>query len=184
MIKTETWKPRTRPKLDKLFDELRQEQYSDTSHPLYANYTKDAFLECAALTITFDNDTPICCSGILQRKCWPEHTYRILNRFWKTQKERFVALNTHNKMLRISDSIKHQLEYAEKNLGAKLVFISRHQDNWQEFMLDVIKNNTGYQWSFDSKNLYQTCNDPTDDTCWQRLIYYGDSSLLDHWNKK
>jgi hypothetical protein len=184
MIKTETWKPRTRPKLDKLFDELRQEQHSDTSHPLYQNYTKEAFHQCAALTITFDNDVPICCSGILHRSCWPNNAYRILNRFWKTKKERFVSLNTHNRMLRIADSIKNQLEYAEKHLGAELVFISRHQDNWQKFMLDVIKNNTGYHWHLDLENLYQSCDDAQDETCWQKIIYYGDSNLLTHWNKK
>jgi len=184
MIKTITWVPGTRDNLDSLFEELRQEQFSDSDHSLHENYTKDAFLECAALTITFDNDIPICCSGILHRTVWPEQSFRILNRFWKTKKERFVSLNTHNKMHRISDSIKHQLEYAEKNLGAKLIFISRHQENWQQFMLDVIENNTGYKWEADLQNLYQTCDNAQDDTCWQKIIYYGDSKLLDRWNKK
>jgi hypothetical protein len=184
MINTITWVPGTRENLDSLFEELRQEQNSDTDHSLHQNYIKEAFQECSALTITFDNNIPICCSGILQRAVWPNNSFRILNRFWKTKKERFVSLNTHNKMIRISDSIKHQLEYAEKNLEAKLVFISRHQDNWQEFMLDVIRNNTGYVWNADLHNLYQTCDNAEDITCWQKIIYYGDSKLLDNWNKK
>lgn len=184
MIKTEIWKPRTRPKLDQLFEELRQEQYSDSSHSLHSNYTKEAFQECSALTITFDKEVPICCSGILQRNCWPENTFRILNRLWKPKKERHVLLNMHSRMLRLTDSIKHQIEYAEKKLGSKLVFISRHQDYWQQFMLDVIKNNTGYQWNLDLENSYQTCEEAKDESCWQKIIYYGDSSLLDNWNKK
>ena len=54
----------------------------------------------------------------------------------------------------------------------------------REFMLDVIKNNTGYHWHLDLENLYQSCDDAQDETCWQKIIYYGDSNLLTHWNKK
>jgi hypothetical protein len=182
MIKTEIWKPRTRPKLDKIFDDLRQKQYADTAHPLYANYTKDSFNECERISITFDDDIPICCASIIKRTCWPDGVYRILNRFWKVNEERLNLLNTSTRMQRVSDCIKSQQEYCFKHFKAELVFISRQEDNWQKFLIHSIKNNTGYTWNFDEFK-YQTCNDENEN-CWQKIIYFGNDSLLESWNKK
>ena len=49
---TEIWIPGTDTELDKLFERLRIQQHSDISHPLYKNYSSQAFESCAALSIT------------------------------------------------------------------------------------------------------------------------------------
>ena len=183
MIRTEIWKGGSNTVLDSLFHELREQNYLDRSHPLYQNYTDRNFTFCERLSITFDNDKPVCCSSIMKRSCWPQGAYRILNRFWKVASERIDMLNTDTKMLRVTDNIKAQQEYAIKHLNAKLVFISRQEDNWQEFLIKSIKKNTGYDWCLDKSNLYQTF-EVVDDSCWQRIIYFGDKNLLTSWNKK
>lgn len=183
MIETKTWLYGSNSYLDDLFEELREKQFNNTTDSLHENYIMEAFRECLALTITFDDLTPVCCSGILSRSCWPQGCYRILNRFWKVSNERFVSLNTSNRMLRIADSIKNQQQFAFDNLNAKLVFISRHTDRWQELILDAIKNNTGYSWNLDKDNFYQTCVIPKYQDCWQKIIYYGNNQLLEEWNK-
>lgn len=184
MIRTEIWKQGSSPSLDVLFEQLRIQQFSDTTHPLHSNYNLFNFQEALVLSITFDNDIPVCCSSILNRNCWPKNTYRILNRFWKVKSERFILLNTGNKMLRISHAIKSQLEFCQNNLDAELIFISRYENNWQKFMLDCIKNNTNYVWNKDVNYRYQTCDNAEDDTCWQSIIYYGNTEILKNWTRK
>jgi hypothetical protein len=184
MIITRVWYPGQDTELDNLFEVLRTRQFEDSTHPLHLNYSKDSFQDCSALSITFDNDKPICCGSILRKPFWPKDTYRILNRFWKVADERFELLNNSNKMLRISDFVKTQLEYSRDFLNSKLIFISRQEENWQHFFIDTIKNNTGYVWQADVKHYYQTCLTPNDDSCWQKIIFYGDSSLLESWDRQ
>lgn len=184
MIHTEIWRPGSNIELDSLFETLRQIQYEDSTHSLHLNYAESVFQECEALSITFDNDNPVCCSSILHKNFWPNKVYRILNRFWKVPQERFGLLNRKSKMLRISNMIKHQLEYSQRVLESELIFISRHEEHWQQFLIDSIKINTEYRWQKDQNYHYQTCLTPDDNSCWQRIIFYGNSNLLNQWNRK
>ena len=184
MIHTEIWRPGANVELDSLFENLRKSQYEDVTHLLHSNYSESVFNESQALSITFDNDTPVCCSSILHKPFWPDNVYRILNRFWKVPRERFGLLNRKSKMLRISNMIKSQLEYSTNVLNSELIFISRHEENWQQFLIDSIQANVEYTWHKDQTQYYQTCLTPEDDSCWQRIIYYGNANLLSQWNRK
>ena len=92
MIHTEIWRPGSNVELDSLFENLRKSQYEDVTHLLHLNYSESVFNESQALSITFDNDTPVCCSSILHKTFWPNNVYRILNRFWKSFKRRISSL--------------------------------------------------------------------------------------------
>jgi len=42
-MRTETWAKGTSSKLDKLFDDLREQQYQNREHRLWKNYSKESF---------------------------------------------------------------------------------------------------------------------------------------------
>lgn len=179
-MRTVTWKPNTYPKMDQLFEELRDKHYNDHSHRLWKNYSKKAFTEVAALSIYFDeNDIPEVCSSITNRNCWPKGAYRIHNRVWKcNNKKQFLR--------KISPCIgytaKSQIEWLKENTDCKLYFISRQTDNWDVWMIERFKE---YELQFNTDNyMYLTCPDECDETCWQRIIYCGDENLLEQWKRK
>jgi hypothetical protein len=75
-----------------------------------------------------------------------------------------------------------QIEWLERNTDCQLYFISRQTDNWNDWMMDHFKE---YQINFlTDTHLYLTCPNECDDTCWQRIIYSGDESLLEQWKRK
>jgi len=180
-METLTWKPGSNKKLDKLFDELRQSHYSDKSHRFWKNYSKESFDFSIALTICFaDNGIPEMCSSIASRDCWPKNTFRILNRLWKHSNKIYYP-----KVMSPSfaETAKSQIEWLNKNTDWRLYFISRQSDNWENW---VIKNfSQRYNLKFDkSPYKYLTCSNECDDTCWQKIIYFGDDTVLEEWKKK
>jgi hypothetical protein len=180
---TEIWIPGTDAELDKLFEQLRTQQHSDTAHPLYRNYIAEAFKECSALSITFENDKPIVVSSILARDCWPKNTYRILNRFWKVHEHRLPHLDRNHGMTVFSKTVRTQLNYAEKELGADLIFMSRQHDNWQKFTKKILTEKVGIEFKYNDHK-YLTCGNEQDDTCWQKILYRGNETLLTDWKNK
>lgn len=179
-MRTVTWKPNTYPKMDQLFEELRDKHYNDHSHRLWKNYSKKAFTEVAALSIYFDeNDIPEVCSSITQRSCWPKGAYRIHNRVWKcNNKKQFLRKISPS----MGYSAKNQIEWLKENTDCKLYFISRQTSNWDDWMIEHFKE---YEIQFKTDNrIYLTCPDECDDTCWQRIIYHGDENLLEEWKRK
>jgi len=181
-MKTITWVPGTDAVHDELFDQLREQHYNDHSHRLWQNYSRKEFdFICpVALTIYFDDDNiPEVCSSISERDCWPKSAYRIHNRVWKcNNKKQFLR--------RVSPSMgysaKSQIEWLKENTDCKLYFISRQTNNWDEWMIEHFKE---YDIHFKTDNyMYLTCPNECDDTCWQRIIYSGDESLLEQWKRK
>jgi hypothetical protein len=179
-MRTITWAPGTNTEYDTLFETLRATHYADTGHRLWKNYAKDAFKDVAALTIHFDDDdVPEVCSSTTQRPCWPVGAYRIHNRVWK-------ANNKKTFLRRVSPSMGHsatsQIEWLKNNTDCRLYFISRQTDNWNNWM---IKHFREYDIEFKTDNyMYLTCPNECDDTCWQRIIYSGDTSLLEQWKRR
>ena len=179
-MRTITWAPGTNTEYDTLFETLRETHYADTSHRLWKNYAKDVFKDVAALTIHFDdNDVPEVCSSTTQRSCWPVGAYRIHNRVWKANNKKLF-------LRRISPSMGYsaasQIDWLKNNTDCRLYFISRQTDNWNNWM---IKHFREYDIEFKTDNyMYLTCPNECDDTCWQRIIYYGDASLLDQWKRR
>jgi len=181
-MRTITWKPGTDPEHDKLFDDLREQHYNDHSHRLWQNYSKEEFnFICpVALTIHFDdNEIPEVCSSISERSCWPNGAYRIHNRVWKcNNRKQFLRKVSPSMGL----SAKSQILWLKKNTDAKLYFISRQTNNWDNWMIAHFKE---YGINFKTDNyLYLTCPDECDDNCWQRIIYSGNETLLEQWKRR
>ena len=180
---TEIWIPGTDVELDKLFEQLRIQQHSDTTHPLYRNYAEEAFKECSALSITFEDDKPIVVGSILARTCWPVNAYRILNRFWKVPEHRLPHLDRNHGMTVFSKTVEAHVNYAEQELNADLVFISRQHDNWQAFTKRILIQKADIEFKYNDYK-YLTCSIEHDDTCWQKIVYRGNEDLLTQWQKQ
>lgn len=180
MIHAKTWIPGTDRNLDNLFEELRNNFYCSQHHPLWYNYNKDHFQTCSALTISFDNHTPIFCSSILERKIWPDGVFRIMNRYWRVG-------NDHTLLKTISpgsgEMTMSQIAWVKSQPKFQLAFISRQYDFWQEFIAKEYRQRYNIEFEIDNYK-YLTCENMNDDTCWQRIIYQGNADILSQWNKK
>jgi hypothetical protein len=175
------WTPGSDPELDVLFDKLRIAQFENQEDRLWYNYSESAFLECDALCIAFDDqENPQFCSSILKRSCWPDNTYRVLNRLWKTiPKMRSLHKGPGLSFL---NSIAAQIQWLKENRTADLIFVSRKNDNWQTILLDSL-DRYGMPFKAD-KYKYLTCSDINDEDCWQYIAYCGDESRLLQWERR
>jgi hypothetical protein len=179
-VRTETWRLGTNTELDQLFNTLREVQYNDCSHALWKNYSAEAFVECEAVSITFVDKEPFFCGGILKRDCWPNNTYRILNRLWKPA-PRLKILKRISPGL--GSMVHDQLAWLQNNTDYELAFISRETDTWQEFTIDNFRTHFNIDFEMDSYK-YLTCSNECDDSCWQKIIYRGNTELLKDWKRK
>jgi len=177
----ETWVQGTNPELDLLFHTLRMKQFNDKSHPLWVNYDEFPFKEAIALSIAFDDaNNPEFCSSILSRSCWPSQAYRILNRLWKIT----PTTGPLRELQPLGGIMLHsQIAWLKSNTDCKLIFISREGMTWQKFVIDQYQTKFNLEFKYD-KHKYKTCETPNDDSCWQPIIYQGDSTLLDEWERK
>jgi hypothetical protein len=168
--------------MDQLFDHLREEQYQDTTHRLWRNYSKDSFDFAVALTIYFGDDGEAeMCTSIASRGCWPNDTYRILNRAWKTQHVRHMGAPA-TLGPRFGFSVQSQVEWLNTHTNHQLYFISRETDNWERWL---IKQFRAYDLEFVTTNYkYLTCPNECDESCWQNIIYYGDAGVLEQWKRQ
>jgi hypothetical protein len=175
------WVPGSEPEFDELFDKLRAKQFEHQEDHLWYNYSESAFLECDALCIAFDDQgNPEFCSSILKRSCWPDNTYRVLNRLWKTiPRIQSIRKGASPGFL---NSISAQSQWLKENRTADLIFISRKNNNWQTILLDSLDR---YNMPFKTdKYKYLTCSNVNDEDCWQHIIYCGDESKLPQWERK
>ena len=178
-MSTITWIPGTNPKLDKFFDDLREKQFQDKTHRLWKNYAKTEFdyLKPVALTIDFDDSgEPYMCSSIAARNCWPTGVYRIHNRSWKA--------GTRSKLLDHMSAVAYeQAKWLQENTDCALYFISRSTTHWEKWMIGALKK----EWDMDfttDEYYYLTCPNVDDKSCWQKIIYNGDSAVLESWSRK
>jgi hypothetical protein len=176
---TKTWKFGTDQELDQLFESLREKQHQDHSHPLWRNYYPTAFNECEAVSINFVNNEPFFCSSILKRDCWPNNTYRILNRLWKAAPR---ARSVGRLSPGLGSMLYSQLEWLRENTKFELAFVSRESNHWQKIFLDNFKNYFNLDFKMDNYK-YLTCNNALDDSCWQKIIYYGKDEILTQWER-
>lgn len=183
-MKTYTWAPGTDSYLDDIFEKTREEHYqSIVEHRLRENYSKNSFdyAGIVAYTIAFnDNGVPEICSTISNRPCWPGSAYRILNRLWKhTNKV------THSKFISeaMVSNVRSQVEWLKENTDCELYFISRQTDNWMKWVSTKFSEQYNINFITADKK-YLTCPNECDDSCWQRIIYIGDRTLLDTWKSR
>lgn len=177
----ETWIPGSNNELDQLFDRLREQQHQKKEHPLWKNYSKQEFDECAILSIAFDSTgNPEFCSSALTRKCWPSTAYRIINRVWKInpQDGPLKQLKPSGGLMLLS-----QIDWLNQNTDCNLVFVSRQGPRWQQFAINQYRENFNLEFKTDTYK-YRTCATPNDDDCWQHIIYQGNESVLLNWERK
>jgi len=179
-MRTITWVPGENSNLDRLFDELREQQYQDRSHRLWKNYSKENFNSAVALTIHFDNnDNPEVCASISSRDCWPAGAYRILNRLWKCSNRTDFAKQLS---VGVGSTAQSQVNWIQAVPDLKLYFVSRQTENWESWLSSNLQRfNLQFQTA---KHKYLTCPNECDDTCWQRIIYSGNAEVLDQWKHR
>ena len=177
-----TWVPGTDLEFDQLFNTLRMQQYNNKSHRLWKNYGPDITDDSVALTICFDDDNqPEMCSSIASRNCWPGNTYRILNRLWKANEHRKSgAPGLMSQSFGISAL--SQIEWLNKNSNYKLYFLSRETPNWETY---AVRQFSRFGIKFETTEYqYLTCPNECDNSCWQNIVYYGDSEILHQWKRR
>lgn len=175
-----TWIPNSNKEYDTLFDTLRENQYQDTSHRYWKNYSRESFLDTLVHSIYFNNEgNPEVCSSVSHRSCWPKNVFRILNRTWKvTNRETMIR-----KMAPSSGyTAISQIEWIKQNTDYELVFVSRQTNNWENFAIRNLQEN--FNLSFETDNYkYLTCPNECDNTCWQKIIYNGNTDVLQQWKR-
>ncbi len=175
-----TWAPGSDKDLDQLFNKLREDQYNDRTHNLWKNYSPEYFVDIVAYTIYFDKeDTPVLCSSISNRSCWPRDAYRILNRTWKPYERLSWPKGVGSNF---GETIQSQKEWLEITTDSKLHFVSRQKQGWQDWCIKSFKKH-GHEFKKNNKH-YLTCPNECDDTCWQLIIYNGDDNLLEQWKSR
>jgi hypothetical protein len=176
-----TWVPGTDPEFDQLFEVLRLQRYNDQSHRLWKNYGQDAFKSATALTICFNNEhQPEICSSIINRECWPNHVYRIMNRTWKQTNKQTMMKGISPAMAATTAS---QVQWLKDNTDYQMYFISRETDSWVDWTIDKFKNQYNLEFKT-SPYKYLTCPNECDDTCWQKIIYNGNTDILTLWKRR
>jgi hypothetical protein len=166
------------PTLDDIYETLRKQHYLKEGHRLYKNYSKDHLTEVSAKTIYWGNsgEPEIVCS-ILQRPCWPDKTYRILNRLWKPKMMTGPIFDISEGFAKV---LEDQIGWCHLR-QAEGVFMSRQGDgNWQKWAGEKLGAMTGLKFQL-PRDKFLTCNNEQDESCWQRIIYYGNPDIVKHW---
>ena len=182
-MKTITWIPNSNKELDEIFNGLREKQFRDQSHRLYKNYSQESFADAGiiAYTIHFNNNGDAeMCSSISNRNCWPKKAFRILNRTWKTNNKQPIMKEISQAMGQTTLS---QISWLQSNIDLKLYFISRQTENWMYWVTRNFKRQFNLDFKI-AENKYLTCPNECDDSCWQNIIYNGDTEILKSWKNK
>lgn len=167
--------------LDDVYEKLRQQHYAKKTLKLHSNYDQTHVKEVSAKSIYWNQqgEPKIVCS-IVTRSCWPNHTYRVLNRLWKPM------INTGGvKTIDIGFALllKSQLEWCNRN-DARAVFMSRSiHGNWAKWAANFFKKQLGIELHHPAE-LFLTCDNEKDESCWQQILIHGDLSVLNSWRHK
>ncbi len=175
-----TWTPGSNNELDELFDNLREEQFNNKNDKLYKNYSVENFNNSLANSICFIDNVPLMCATIAYKSCWPNNTYRILNRLWKPNNCRI----TFPKQMSSSfgEIAINQIDWIKNNLDYQCIFISRQTNHWRNFVISEFKRQYNLTWKTDNYK-YLTCENENCPTCWQNIIYLGNNKILKKWKR-
>jgi len=169
------------PVLDAIYEDLRKKHYVNVGHRLYKNYSNNHVNEVSAKTIYWGHsgEPEIVCS-ILARPCWPENTYRILNRLWKPKMLTGPIFDISEGFAKV---LEDQLNWCQLRNAAG-VFMSREGDgNWQQWAGERLSAMTNLEFAMPEEK-FLTCNNEQDTSCWQRILYHGDETVLENWSKQ
>lgn len=166
--------------LDNIYEELRQAHYN-IDHKLRENYSVAHIQEVSAKSIYWDHlgNPSIVCS-ILNRSCWPTNTYRILNRLWKTKINSGKTFNIDNGFYLL---LKNQMNWCY-NHDASAIFMSRQTSGkWQQWVISHFLKISNINLHAPTE-YFLTCDNEECSSCWQKIIFHGDTRLLNNWKKK
>jgi hypothetical protein len=166
---------------DTLFDDLRNAQFLNHNDALHKNYSLGNFVNCLAYSICFENNVPVMCATIAHKSCWPDKTYRILNRLWKPNDKRIKFPRQMSQSF--GEIAKSQIKWIKDNLECDLMFISRETSNWQNFVISEFDRQFSIKWKSNT-NKYLTCDNENCHSCWQNIIYIGNEEVLEHWKHR
>lgn len=169
------------PELDQLYEQLRDQHHKRVNLRLHENYSPEHVKEVSAKTIYFGptGEPEIVCS-ILQRPCWPTNTYRILNRLWKPNIFTYPVFGISEGFVKI---IQSQVAWCSGR-GAKAFFMSREGDNnWQRWTGDKLSKLTGINFLQPEKK-FLTCGNDQDESCWQHILFYGETAVFSDWKNR
>ena len=164
--------------LDSIYEDLRKKHYIKTGHRLYKNYSEYHIQEVSAKSIYWGHSgEPEIIASILARPCWPNETFRILNRLWKPNMLTNPIFEINEGFTKL---IEDQISWCELR-SAKGVFMSRQGDTaWREWAILKLKEQTDLDFFLPDEK-FLTCNDEQSTNCWQKIIYYGDTDQLTNW---
>ena len=76
--------------------------------------------------------------------------------------------------------IENQIQWC-KDVGYNGVFMSREGlGNWQKWSCDILNKMLNLNFEAPNKK-YLTCDNEQNKSCWQRILYLGDSQSLKEW---
>ena len=167
--------------LDQIYDDLRKKHYIKAGHRLFKNYSEYHIQEVSAKSIYWGHSgEPEIVASILSRPCWPDNTYRILNRLWKPNMHTNPVFEINEGFTKL---IEDQIAWCELR-KADGVFMSRQGDTgWREWALEKLEKQTDIEFYLPDEK-FLTCNDEEADDCWQKIIYHGDKEKLTNWKNK
>jgi hypothetical protein len=167
--------------LDEIYDDLRKKHYIKAGHRLFKNYSEYHIQEVSAKSIYWGHSgEPEIVASILSRPCWPEKTYRILNRLWKPNMHTNPVFEINEGFTKL---IEDQVAWCELR-KADGVFMSRQGDtSWREWAAEKLTQQTDIEFYLPDEK-FLTCNDEEVDDCWQKIMYHGDLEKLTNWKNK
>ena len=167
--------------LDQIYNDLRKKHYLKSGHRLFKNYSEYHIREVSAKSIYWGHSgRPEIVASILQRPCWPDETYRILNRLWKPNMHTNPVFEINEGFTKL---IEDQINWC-KLRGAKGMFMSREGDsNWQQWVVSKLSNQTDIEFYIPDEK-FLTCNNEEDESCWQKILYHGDTDQTLTWKNK
>lgn len=167
--------------LDQIYDDLRKKHYINSGHRLFKNYSEYHIREVSAKSIYWGHSgRPEIVASILQRPCWPDKTYRILNRLWKPDMHTNPVFDINEGFTKL---IEDQINWC-KLRGAKGMFMSREGDtNWQQWVVSKLSKQTDIEFYIPDEK-FLTCNNEEEDSCWQKILFHGDVDQMSTWKNK
>jgi hypothetical protein len=173
-----TWRSGENIELDELYDRLR-ELHSSRVHKLRQNYSHHHTQEVCAKSIYWgDTGEPEVVASILQRSCWPERTYRVMNRLWKPEMLTNPVFGISPGFGLLLDS---QIAWCNQEC-AQSIFMSRQgSGSWRRWLVSRLDAAKGFS---SPPGQYLTCDDVDNPHCWQQIMHSGNPAQLDNWRKQ
>lgn len=167
---------------DALMQEFDSHRLSvaNSGHRLSKNYSSKDFVynEQEIFSIGYKNDISHLFSTVYRRNWWPNGTYRILNRLWKTSLDNFTNKDIDNIYI---DMISAQVTWLKENRqDFQTAVISRNgSENRMLSMLAIKLNNANLDFKIYKDRVWM-CKG-TADACLQTILYHGDEETLTSW---